>query len=158
MSNVKSHMFRAALLNRKNRTLVYPECRTDAGVFVAMEPFIVLQKDPSATELGQALLTALNHSGRTVPTLTDWKTFSQPRLLAAGVKSEAAYQRNSKLVLIEMTGSEVVLKPTKNGGVKGDSKGFSELLGSEVIISSNENPNEIGLAALAVLQVCADEA
>lgn len=151
-------MFRAALLSRKNRTLVYPECRTDAGFFVAMEPFIVLQQDPSATELGQALLTALNHSGRTVPTPTDWKTFSQPRLQAAGVKSEAAYQRNSKMVLIEMTGLKVVLKPTKNGGVTGDSKGFSELLGSEVVISSNENPNEIGLAALAVLQVCAGEA
>lgn len=151
-------MFRANLMSRPDRLLVCPERKAEAGFWLSVEPFTVLATNSELETIGVAILSALGKSSGTELDPTDWKEFGRPRLAAAGVKTETAFQRGSKLVCIEMSAGKICFTPNHNGGTKGDSKGFRVIESEVSCVPASVTPSEIGRVALASLLKCTSEA
>lgn len=90
----------------------------------AVEPFQVLPSSVSPIDLGEAVHCALEDSRENIPQPTDWQAFAVPRLAAAGVKTEAAFQKKSQLVSAEFNGTVLKITPNRNGGAAGAKKGL----------------------------------
>src|SRR5918995_7305662 len=110
-------MHSAAVYELKDRIFVYPLQQTTAGLGLASEPYVSLPLDVEPESLGNAVLTALSQSGKTVPHPTSWTGSDKPRLEAAGVKSQAAFHAGARSISVER--DEVLrLEPSRNGGSK----------------------------------------
>jgi hypothetical protein len=127
-------MQRASVYRFPDRLLVVPHCRTPMGILLSSEPYSVLPLEISDHELGAAIEAALLASSRTVAHPTDWKTASAPRLNAAGVKSERAFQQRSTLVQVCKTAESVRVVLSHNGGAAGAERGFHGLANVEIVI------------------------
>jgi hypothetical protein len=151
-------MLRANLLQTSKLTMVYPERKTKDGLWVSCEPYMVLANTPTPIEVGQAIYEALKLSRGLEATPIDWKKRSAPRLAAAGVKTEAAFQRGSKLVSIELEAGHIGFVAQHNGGTIGDTKGFTPIKGELISLPELAGPFEVGSVALASLTQCTSEA
>ncbi len=151
-------MLLANLLQTPNRTLVYPERKTKDGLWVACEPYVVLPAAPTPDQVGQAVLESLKLSQGSEPTPVDWKKSSAPRLAAAGVRSESAFQRGSKLVSIEQAAGEIRFVPHHNGGTRGSAKGFTPINKECTSLPEPGESFKVGSVALASLLRCTSEA
>ena len=119
-------MHSAAVYELKDRILIHPWQQTTTGLGIASEPYASLPLDAGPEALGNSVLSALSKSGQTVPHPTVWKGLDKPRLEAAGVKSEKAFQSGARSIRVER-GQAFRLEPSRNGGSKGDTKGFEPL-------------------------------
>lgn len=144
----------ACAIRLKDRWLIFPELKSSSGFFVASEPYQSLPTDAEAVLLGRAVRNAFEFAQRQIPDPTDWKAFSAPRLAAAGVKSEAAFQRNSQLVTITAVDSRITLTPTRNGGTKGADKGFHQLEDNVLVVAANCTDDVLGKALHETLSSC----
>ena len=146
-------MHSAAVYQLKDKILVHPWQQTTAGLGIASAPYVSLPLDAAPESLGNAVFSALSHSGRTVPHPLSWKALDKPRLQAAGVKSDKAFQSGARSVSVER-GQEFRLEPSRNGGSKGDSKGFEPLpeFGTSLPLSSTAAA--LGQAIRACFERC----
>ena len=127
MLNKPAMTRRAAIHQLKDRLFIHPWQVTDMGLGIASEPYVASPLEVDSASLGNSALEALNQSGRTVRHPSDWKGQAGPRLRAAGVKSEKAFQTHACYVSIELDGSQLLVEPWRNGGTTGDTKGFTPL-------------------------------
>lgn len=117
------------------------------------EPYIVLPTPVSVVELGKAINQVLDHSHDGVSHPQSWEALAVPRLAAAGVKSEAAFQKQASLISVIADGQTVTFTPHHNGGATGPDKGFSPI--DECAIRVDLKPQELwGEAALQVFEHC----
>lgn len=144
----------ACAVRLKDRWLICPELKTVSGLLVSSEPFESLPADADPTTLGGAVRSALLQAEGTIPNPTDWKAVSAPRLAAAGVKTESAFQRHSKLIRISAEAATIELTPTGNGGVSGEGKGFHPLDEVALVVALNCTDIELGEAVYEALSVC----
>jgi hypothetical protein len=144
----------ASVYRLKDRFLVHPNCRTSTGIRVAVAPFTVLPRDVNVRELGSAIEVALSESTTVVPHPTDWKNVAAPRLISAGVKSEATFQKRSALVQLSATDEEIRIVPTKNGGAVGESRGFHEIPTACIAQPHSSPPEAIGAQVLKAFDLC----
>jgi hypothetical protein len=135
---------RGAIHQLKDRLFIHPWQMTDMGLGIASEPYVALPLDADSASLGNAALDALNQSGRTVRHPSDWKAEAAPRLKAAVVKSEKAFQTHACYVSIELDGSQLLVEPWRNGGTTGEKKGFVRLPDPSNLTS---NTNTVRLVA-----------
>lgn len=149
-------MQHASVYRFKDRILVHPNCPTSAGILLSTAPFAVLPLTASDHELGLAVSAALASSSRVVAHPADWKGEALPRLAAAGVKTERAFQRLSSLVQILFDGTSFQLQPTHNGGGKGDVRGFHAIPGSKNILPLAIEPDTLGAELRRALALCTD--
>jgi hypothetical protein len=144
-------MQRAAAYQLRNKFLAYSESRTVAGVWVAGSPFITLSLTSDADEVGRAVYEALAGSRDGVPHPSDWKSIPAERLGAAGMRSEADFMRGARLLNISYDGSRISLEPTKNGGTKGEDKGFIPLGDRRRLLKGGAVELDIGNAVIQML-------
>jgi hypothetical protein len=147
-------MHSAAVYELKDRILVHPWQQTTAGLGIASEPYIGLPLDAEPKSLGNSVLSALSHSGQTVPHPMTWKGLDKPRLEAAGVKSEKAFQSGARSVGVER-GQAFRLEPSRNGGSKGDTKGFEPLPELSMSLPLSSTAAALGQAIRNCLERCA---
>lgn len=143
----------ACIYKFANHLVVCPVASTTAGIRVAVEPFQVLPSSVSPIDLGEAVHCALEDSGKNVPQPTDWKAFALPRLAAAGVKTEAAFQKKSQLVSAKFNGTVLKITPYRNGGAAGEKKGFEAAVEHEGIVNKT-SPEAVGNAAFLAFEFC----
>ena len=148
MSSRVAHVYQL-----KDRLLIHPLLETTAGVLIAAEPYATLSLETEAHGLGHAVLAALAHSGRTVPHPTDWKAMAAPRLKAAGVRSEKAFQTGTRNVFVERDDRGFQVESTRNGGAKGEDKGFAPLPDS-IALPLAATPEQLGAAIRVGLAKC----
>jgi hypothetical protein len=149
---VNSHS--AVVYQLKDRLLVHPWQQTTEGLGIASEPYIRLPLDADAEALGNAVLTALAASGRTVPHPSSWKGLEEPRHEAAGVRSEKAFQTGTRSVSVEREGEALRLEPSRNGASKGNAKGFHPLPDLATSVPASATAAVIGQAVRASLEKC----
>ena len=137
-------MRRAAIHQLKDRLFIHPWQMTDMGLGIASEPYVALPPEADPASLGNAAMEALSQSGRTVPHPSDWKAQAGHRLKAAGVKSEKAFQTHACYVSIELDGSRLLVEPWRNGGTKGDKKGFTPLPDLGMAVEANIAAVDLG--------------
>ena len=137
-----------------DRLLVAPNCPTPTGVRLSSEPYTVLPTDTSNRELGAAIEAALSISTRTVPHPKDWKAASAPRLTAAGVTSERAFQQKSTLVQILKSEESIRIAPSHNGGAAGEARGFHPIANAEVVVPPMSQSEGIGAEVRRAFEQC----
>lgn len=142
-----------AVYRLRDRYLIHPICLTTAGVGVACEPYLALAADCSIEEVGSAVLTALDAANVVVRHPTDWKSFGLKRLAAAGVKSELALHRQAHLVMLQANAGHLQAVPHRNGGTRGDDKGFHALTGDTTAIA-NFGAVALGAGVLKAFLLC----
>jgi hypothetical protein len=148
-------MHSAAVYQLKDRVLIHPWQQTTMGLSIASEPYVSLPLDADAAALGDSLLTALSLSGRTVPHPTSWKRLGAARLSAAGVKSERAFQLGTRSLMAQREAQGVRLEPSRNGGTKGDAKGFAPLPEFSMSLPLTSSARTLGTAVRACFERCA---
>jgi len=100
------------------------------------------------------VLGALSRSGRTVPHPAVWHGLAAPRLKAAGVRSEKAFQSGARSVDVERAGRDLQIEPSRNGGTQGDGKGFVPLPELTITLPLNSSAEALGEAVRAGLERC----
>jgi hypothetical protein len=145
---------RASAYKLRDRFLVQTDQITTAGVWLAAPEYVCLGLDSPAEEIGKAFLSALEDSGQIVPHPTKWAGLAKPRLDAAGVKSEAAFQKGTQLVTVLRSQMETEIQPTRNGGASGDNRGFHDLPNKTIRLSNQASALEVGQAIIAAFASC----
>jgi hypothetical protein len=147
-------MYSVGVYQFKDRFLVHPWNKTTMGLGMATEPYVALPLDTDANVLGKAVLDALAQSGRTIQHPTQWKGLAAPRLKAAGVRSERAFQSGSRYVNVDRQDGGYLVCPSRNGGTRGDEKGHEPLLDRAISLASDSTATEIGAAIREGLAIC----
>jgi hypothetical protein len=147
----------AAVYQLKDRILVHPWQRTDMGLGMATEPYLALPLEVDAATLGKTVLDALGESGRTIPHPTVWKGQGAARLKAAGVKSERAFQTGSRYVSVERKRGGFLIEPSRNGGTKGDAKGFEPLPSHAIALNSDSSVDDVGNAIRKGMEIAHEQ-
>ena len=144
----------ASIYKFPNFFVVCPTSKTTAGLLITVEPYMVLSNPVSSLELGEAVRRVLAESRQDIAQPTDWKALASPRLAAAGVKSEASFQKRAQLVTASFDGTALTITPHRNGGTTGDQRGFHpiEEHTRHVIETS---PEAIGSASHYGFELCA---
>jgi hypothetical protein len=146
-------MKKASVFKLPSRFIVCPVSTTTAGVGIDSEPYIVLPASVSAVELGEAINQALNSSHDDIAHPLSWKGLAAPRLAAAGVKSEAAFQKQASLVSLITDGKIVTITPHRNGGATGPDRGFSPIDECEVQVGTKA-PEICGKTTFQLFEQC----
>jgi hypothetical protein len=144
----------AAIYLLKDRMLLHPWQQTTEGLGIGSEPYVTLPPEVSAFRLGEVLLGTLSASGQTVPHPKLWTEVAKPRLAAAGVKSEKAFQAGTRSVTVDWQDDTLRFEPTRNGGATGPEKGFHPLPESCVSVAANAGPEAIGTSLRAAIALC----
>ena len=147
-------MAKACAYRLKDRWLIHPSSKTTAGVFIACPPYQTIPASADVAAIGDAICLALAASRENIPHPTEWKGLSAPRLAAAGVRSEAALQRGSRLVLVERTENGITITPTNNGGTVGDREGFHHLNDHAGVADIGCSTERLGMMLNDILEKC----
>lgn len=147
-------MHSVAVYQLSDRVLIHPWQQTSAGLGIASEPYVSLPPDAEPGALGRSVLAALSQAGRTLPHPLSWKGLDAPRLKAAGVRSERDFQAQARYVCVARTDKALRVEPTRNGGSKGDAKGFAPLPALGVTLPLDSLPEALGLAVRDALTKC----
>jgi hypothetical protein len=143
----------ASIYKLPSRFVVCPVSTTTSGIGLTSEPYIVLPNPVSAVELSKAISQALDRSHDGVAHPVSWKGLAAPRLAAAGVKSEATFQKQASLVSLLTDGKTVTFTPHRNGGANGPGKGFSPI--NECAVRVDLKTQEVyGETALQAFEHC----
>ena len=145
----------AAIYQLKDRVLIHPWQITTMGLGIASEPYVSLPLDADTRTLGESVLKALSLSGRTVAHPTSWKELGTARLTAAGVKSEKAFQSGARSLSAERAAQGIRIEPSRNGGTRGDAKGFAPLPELSLSLPLTASAESLGAAILACFERCA---
>lgn len=147
-------MKKALIYKLPSRFVVCPVSTTTSGISIASEPYIVLPTPASAVELGASINQALASSLAGVEHPSSWKGLATPRLAAAGVRSEATFQKQASLVSVNADGKKATFTPHRNGGATGPDKGYSPI--DECAVQVDPKTQEAwGAAALEAFEHCA---
>lgn len=147
-------MKKALIYKLPSRLVVCPVSTTTSGIGIASEPYIVLPTPASAVELGASINQALASSFAGVEHPSSWKGLATPRLAAAGVRSEATFQKQASLVSVNADGNTATFTPHRNGGATGPDKGYSPI--DECAVHVDPKTQEAwGAAAFKVFEHCA---
>ena len=145
-------MKHAAVYRRRDNVLVHPDGRTTAGVFIGIEPFIVLSASSDAATIGMALRRALAsfRDGLRHPQSHEWDAVSSPLYAAAGVKNWGAFVRGTVLVNVEADDDVIRVLPQENRGAR---DGFQPKGLPSIEVPATATDDEIGSAVLRALDL-----
>ncbi len=136
--------------------MIHGEVKTKPGFWVNCAPWIVIPITATEARIGQAVIDALAQSkcGVPVPEPSELKKLKAARLKAAGIQSERRFMNGALLVSIHRLNETIKFCPTKNGGTRGDQKGFEELPDNEIEIQADSDIAQIGKTLVEVWRLC----
>lgn len=141
----------ASAYRLRDRYLICPNIRTTTGLWMNSAPYVTLPLDADPRLIGKAILTALEGSTQGAPHPTDFRAASELRRSAAGVRSERQFQLGATYIGISIDGDNLRLLPYRNGGSKGDQKGFYPSHEQERFIEMRSGADEVGAMFMEVL-------
>lgn len=130
------------------KTILHASCMTTEGVWILCPPLLAVSSE-SFSDVGDAVIQALDGSREHVPHPTSWEEIFSPLFKIAGVRSWRAFASSAKCVEIETSGNRVSFVPTINLGAKG---GFLSIRAR--IIDSPPVYEDLGMALLTAFQSC----
>ncbi len=145
-------MRHAAVYRRRDKFIVHPDGKTTAGVYIAIEPFIVLPASADAAAIGSALRRALAafKDGLRHPLPHEWDALAMPLYAAAGVKSWGVFARGADLTHVEGYDDVIRLLPQENRGAR---NGFQPMGLPVLEVPPTISDHELGSAVLNALDL-----
>ena len=135
--------------------ILFAQHRATSGVLLSAPPVVRLGLDTSAGALGIALRQVLEAYQEGVPHPGDWREAAATMLEATGYRSWRALEGPARCCWIVETQTGFVFTPLRNGGSRGDQKGFqpfgAEPIGA-AIDATDEQLGETLKAALVASQ------
>jgi hypothetical protein len=148
----------ACAYKRTRLILIHASAKTVPGFLINSPPWITFSEDVRNAELGEAVRTALAAYREGVPApdygSADWKALRRARCRAAGVNSERAYMTESAYVSLCAENGSLRLTPSRNGGTRGDAKGFHFLPEFALRTQADPDSDAIGRAVREALDLC----
>jgi len=144
----------AAVFAREADLLVEPRCQATTGIWLSAGPVGRLPLPAAPADLGAAVRAALDQSRRGVPHPADWRAFVPPVLEAAGVRSWAALQKTAALCQIEAGPGGMRMLPFRNGGIRGEDRGYHPLEELAADLPAAASDEQVGAAVRAALTRC----
>ena len=126
-----------------------------AGFLYGSPPVVVLRPDAPPAALGRALRGVLDAYVPNEPDPDDWKAARAEFLKATTFRSWKALEGGAKLCNVCEDRGRIVLTPTRNGGSRGDEKGFAPFSADPVSVPSDADEETVGRAVLEALSRCA---
>ena len=142
-----------AVYERRGKIIFHADGKTTAGVFISIEPFVVLDTAAAgAAVLGSTLRQVLQHSreGLRHPAPNEWDAISLPLYAAVGVRSWGAFVRGAELTNVEADEQTIRLLPHKNLGAR---DGFQPRGLDTIEVSARATDEEVGSAVMRALEV-----
>ena len=145
-------MRHAAVYRRRDKLILHPDGRTTAGVFIGIDPFIVLPSSSSASVIGATLRNVLAGSkeGLRHPQPHEWDAVAAPLYATAGVKSWGAFARGAVLANVEGHEDVIRVLPQENRGAR---DGFQPLGLPVIEVPAAATDHELGEAVLKALDL-----
>jgi hypothetical protein len=144
-----------AVFAREADFLLEPHCQATTGIWLSAGPALRLPRGASPAELGAAIRACLNESRRGVPHPQDWRKVVPPVLQLAGVRSWAALQRSAAMCRVEAGPELLRVVPHRNGGTRGNERGYHPLEDQAVTLAPSATDEELGSAVLASIDLSA---
>jgi hypothetical protein len=141
-----------AIYERRGKMILHADGKTTAGVFIGIEPFMVLNKAANAAEIGGTLRRVLQHSRENLrhPEPGEWDAIALPLYVAAGVKSWGAFVRGAELTNVEADEKKIRLLPHQNLGAR---DGFQPKRLGALEVSASATDEELGFAVIKALEI-----
>ena len=140
----------AGAYRRANLIVIHGNAKTLPGFLIHSPPWIALPDDAGNAAIGEAVRTALAAYREDEPApdyrSADWKELRRAGYRAAGARSERAYMTESTYVSLCEENGILRLAPTRNGGTRGDGKGFQFLPSAELRAQPCADSEVIGRA------------
>ena len=147
----------ASVLERPEVLLVHGHVKTTGGGYVASPPTIRLDPAAPAREIGIAVRTALDafRSGVADPDDSEWLDLNKTFLKAAGFRSWRALENGAKLCHVtRRADGTYVFQIMRNGGTRGDKKGFQSFGVPDQYLNGTASDSELGTAVRTALEAC----
>ena len=123
---------------------LYPLHGGNTEIWRAGPPSLAMPLETSEAKLGEAVSYLLTESRPGVPSPELSREASLALLKPARVRSWTTLQRKAKLVHISATEREIRVAPTRNGGNRGDDKGFHFLGDRAELLERNPAHDALG--------------
>jgi hypothetical protein len=126
---------------------------TQAGVGVLVPPVHRFPLEPEPASVGRVLRELLTTGTAIVPpeTWKDREPLAGQFLKAAGVRSWRQLETGVRCCWIEASDGQVTLTPLRNGGTRGDQKGFQPFGAPVVRVAADAPDADLGAAVLEAL-------
>jgi len=134
--------------------IVHPVGTTEDGIGVHMPPVHRFGIGADPAEVGHALRDSLTLSTTLAPPRLwqERRELVKMFLRAAGVRSWRQLETNAVACWIREDNGRMTLTPLRNGGTRGDKKGFQPFDATDVSVSSSEPDARLGEALFAALE------
>ena len=139
------------IYRRSDCIIIHLVNRATSGIGIASTPVFRVLVSASQEEIGQAILAALAAFEDGVPHPSEWIGHGKEFLKAAGFRSWRALEKDAVYCTFSDDGSSFRFEPLRNGGTRGDKKGFQPFGAAEVVLLSQVSAAELGTAALVAL-------
>jgi hypothetical protein len=141
-------MQRGAVYSRKGSFLLHAWSKTTAGVWIASDPYLVLEENNGDSELGAAVCSVLDGSHGDVAHPATWSGLFDPMLRLAKVRSYGSFVKGARYVVVARERGNTSVTPTKNLGL---AEGFEDDIASSVEVDSS-HVEALGAQARAALR------
>lgn len=136
--------------------LLHPIAHTQRGLTVLVPPVRRLPIDADPIQVGLTLRELLRAPQSMIPS-DYWKArvpLSEEFLKQAGYRSWKQLNEGARYCWIEGTGGTIVLTPLRNGGSRGDRKGFQPFGAPLVTVEEGGGDADLGAAVIEALNRC----
>jgi len=147
----------AGIYQRPEVLLVHAHAKTTAGVYLVEQPVVRLSPTAQHEELGAAVRQMLGafRTGVRHPERSEWGPLGKPFLTAAGFRSWRSLENGAKLSsVIQKPDGSFTLSVTRNGGTRGDKKGFQGFGVPDQHLAAGASDAELGIAVMKALELC----
>jgi hypothetical protein len=149
------HRVGPGIFRRPTFYLVHSNTQIEGSVAYASAPYISLPLESSPQELGQAVRQALAGCRLTQDRSMDPKEVNRELLRAAKTRSIKGLMEGTVACIMSIHIDQLFIFPTRNGGTRGDQKGFQYLPDTEkVTIPLDASDEELGEGVLKALERC----
>jgi CDI immunity protein len=144
----------AEVYARNTDFIISPSSRTLCGVWIGCSPVVRLARPVSETDLGTTIRRTLAKSRVGVPHPTDFKLLLTEFLAVAGARSWNAIQRTAAKCSIVAEATCIRVTPSKNGGTKGENRGYTPLGNLAIELRATASDEELGEAVITAFAAC----
>lgn len=142
-----------SVYRRKGKIIIGPNHKTTDGVWIDSGPYEICTDSIDTGELGKIILKTIKKSKNGIPHPISWDGFTKPLQKASGVKSYSSFLNGTLRCSVELS-DKLYFMPYRNGGYKGDAKGFHEISEEQFSILANSPDDKIGKSLLDALEKC----